>query len=132
MRFSGWYRVGIVVSAIWVLGASVFLRVAVHGLWLRIAVMVFLSTILGWGLVYLIVAIARRQGVRRGLFRIWLLLSAAWSVGFLGDLLITSPYWPHVPWIVVWPRLLVGAPIPWLLTGTIFGLRWAIRGFSRN
>jgi hypothetical protein len=66
---------------------------------------------------------------RRGLFRVWLLISAAWVMGWIINLLMqvmeggfkTSD-------ILVFPTLLIGPPVAFLIFGIAAG--WAFRGFK--
>ena len=69
---------------------------------------------------------------RRGLFRIWLLLSAAWLMGWIiylimyglqGGLKTTGDF-------LGIPVLLIGPPIALLLFGVAAG--WAFRGFKAD
>ena len=68
---------------------------------------------------------------RRGMFRLWILVSSAWLMGWLiyfaikfmaGEL--TSPQIPVVPVV------LFGPPLALLLCG--LATRWAIRGFDAD
>jgi hypothetical protein len=70
---------------------------------------------------------------RRGLFRAWLLLSVLWTAGYIYSCILTAPrlFWTAHP-DMFWSRLLIAAPLPWLLTVAVFGLRWTIRGFRPN
>jgi hypothetical protein len=66
---------------------------------------------------------------RRGLFRVWLLLSAAWTMGWIVYLIlygIKSGFQSSGDFIAI-PVLLVGPPIALLLFGLVAG--WAFRGF---
>lgn len=73
-----------------------------------------------------------RVNWRRGLFRVWLLLSASWIMGWIVYLTIngikdglrnsTDPLAIAV--------LLIGPPIALLLFGIV--ARWALRGFTTN
>jgi hypothetical protein len=68
-------------------------------------------------------------GLRRGLFRIWLLLSAGWIMSWVIDLILgvledgfkTSD-------LLVIPVLLFAPPIALLILG--LGAGWAVRGFK--
>src|SRR5215471_3920210 len=66
---------------------------------------------------------------RRGLFRVWLLLSAAWTMGWVVYLIIhgikDGPQSSGE--LLAIPVLLVGPPIALLLFGIVAG--WAVRGF---
>jgi hypothetical protein len=68
-------------------------------------------------------------GLRRGLFRIWLLLSAGWIMSWVIDLILgvledgfkTSD-------LLVMPVMLFAPPIALLIFG--FGAVWAFHGFK--
>ena len=68
-------------------------------------------------------------GLRRGLFRIWLVLSAGWIMSWVIDLILgvledgfkTND-------LFVMPVLLFAPPIALLIFG--FGAGWAVRGFK--
>ena len=67
---------------------------------------------------------------RRGLFRVWLLLSAAWVMGWTVYLIILGiqgafQKWSDLLWMAV---LLFGPPIALVVFG--FGVGWAFRGFD--
>jgi hypothetical protein len=66
---------------------------------------------------------------RRGLLRIWVLLSAAWIMGWLVYLIlygIQSGFRSFNDLLAI-PVLLIGPPIALLLFGLVAG--WAFRGF---
>ncbi len=67
---------------------------------------------------------------RRGLFRVWLLVSAAWIMGWIIYLILYGLRgefkWPGD--VLVIPVLLFGPPIALLIIGLATG--WAFRGFS--
>jgi hypothetical protein len=67
---------------------------------------------------------------RRGLFRVWLLLSAAWLMGWTIHLAIYGLQvgFKTIGDFLVIPILLFGPPIALLLFGLAAG--WAIRGFK--
>ena len=67
---------------------------------------------------------------RRGLFRVWLLFSAAWLMGwliYLGMYELQGGFKTTGDLLVI-PVLLFGPPIALLLFG--LAARWAIRGFK--
>jgi len=66
---------------------------------------------------------------RRGLFRVWLLLSAAWTMGWIVYLIINGikDGLQSSGELLAIPVLLVGPPIALLLFGIVAG--WAVRGF---
>jgi hypothetical protein len=66
---------------------------------------------------------------RRGLFRVWLLLSAAWTMGWIVYLIINGikDGLQSKGELLAIPVLLVGPPIALLLFGIVAG--WAVRGF---
>jgi hypothetical protein len=67
---------------------------------------------------------------RRGLLRIWLLLSAAWMMGWIVYLIlygIRSGFRSSGDYFAI-PVLLIGPPIALLLFGLVAG--WAFRGFK--
>src|SRR5579863_8504534 len=63
---------------------------ALEGGWGNVALVALAPVPAGWGLAYLFI-VARRMGIQRGLFRVWILLSAAWSVWQLVYVLIEWP-----------------------------------------
>ena len=66
---------------------------------------------------------------RRGLLRVWLLLSAAWIMGWIVYLIlhgIQSGFQSSGDLLAI-PVLLIGPPIALLLLGFVAG--WAFRGF---
>src|SRR5262249_59044331 len=67
---------------------------------------------------------------RRGLFRIWLLLSAAWTMGWIVYLIINGikDGLQSSGNLLAIPVLLVGPPIALLLFGIVAG--WGLSGFS--
>jgi len=66
---------------------------------------------------------------RRGLFRVWMLLSAAWTMGWIVYLIIHGlrDGLQSSGELLAIPVLLVGPPIALLLFGIVAG--WAVRGF---
>ena len=67
---------------------------------------------------------------RRGLIRVWLLLSAAWIMGWVVYLTIygiRAGFQSSGDFLAI-PVLLVGPPIALLLFGLVAG--WAVRGFK--
>lgn len=67
---------------------------------------------------------------RRGLLRIWLLLSAAWTMGWIVYLIIygiQGGFKTPGDFLTI-PVLLIGPPIALLLFGLVAG--WAFRGFK--
>jgi hypothetical protein len=66
---------------------------------------------------------------RRGLFRVWLLLSAAWIMGWTVYLILNGikDGVQRSGDLLAIPVLLVGPPIALLLFGVVAG--WALRGF---
>ena len=69
---------------------------------------------------------------RRGLFRIWLLLSAAWIMGWIVYLILYEIRggFHGAGDLLAIPVLLIGPPIALLLFGLVAG--WAFRGFKPN
>ena len=66
---------------------------------------------------------------RRGLFRVWLLLSAAWIMGWVVYLVINGiKDGFQNPSLFAIPILLIGPPVALLLFGVV--ARWAFRGFA--
>jgi len=66
---------------------------------------------------------------RRGRFRIWLLLSAAWIMAWTIDLILwTLRFGMETREVAAVPVLLFGPPVALLVFGT--GVRWALRGFK--
>ena len=67
---------------------------------------------------------------RRGLFRVWLLLSVAWILGWIVYLVlegIKGGFQSFGGFLAI-PVLLIGPPIALLLFGLVAG--WAFRGFK--
>ena len=67
---------------------------------------------------------------RRGLLRVWLLVSAAWIMGWIVYLIlygIQGGFHAAAEFIAI-PVLLIGPPIALLLFGLMAG--WAFRGFT--
>jgi hypothetical protein len=67
---------------------------------------------------------------RRGLLRVWLLLSVAWIMGWVVYLIIygiRAGFQRSADFLGI-PVLLIGPPIALLLFGLIAG--WAVRGFK--
>jgi hypothetical protein len=66
---------------------------------------------------------------RRGLFRVWLLLSAAWIMGWIVYLILHGIQGGFQSFgdLLAIPVLLIGPPIALLLFGLVAG--WAFRGF---
>ena len=67
---------------------------------------------------------------RRGLLRIWLLLSAAWIMGWIVYLIIygiRGGFQSSDDFLAI-PVLLIGPPIALLLFGLVAG--WSVRGFK--
>ena len=67
---------------------------------------------------------------RRGLLRVWLLLSAAWIMGWIVYLIIygiRAGFQSSGDYLSI-PVLLIGPPIALLLFGLV--ARWAFRGFK--
>lgn len=66
---------------------------------------------------------------RRGIFRLWLLLSAAWIMAWVIDLITWAiRFGMEMPEFSVVPVLLLGPPVALLLFG--LGVGWACRGFK--
>jgi hypothetical protein len=67
---------------------------------------------------------------RRGLFRIWLLLSAAWIMGWVVNLILFGIQvgFQNYSGLLSIPVLLLGPPTALLLFG--LAARWAFRGFK--
>ncbi len=66
---------------------------------------------------------------RRGLFRVWLLLSAAWIMGWILYFLVYGIQvgFQNISGLLAIPVLLLGPPIVLLVLGWATG--WAFRGF---
>jgi hypothetical protein len=75
---------------------------------------------------------------RRGLFRVWIILSVIWSVVFFIVALyiryrIGGDWWRYQWWISShWTDWLAVILAPWVLTGAALLLRWTVRGFRSN
>jgi hypothetical protein len=69
---------------------------------------------------------------RRGLFRVWLLCSAAWLMGWIIFLIMSGLHggFKTTGDLLEIPVLLLGPPIALLLFGLAAG--WAFRGFKAN
>lgn len=66
---------------------------------------------------------------RRGIFRMWLLMSAAWIMAWVIDLIIwTVRFGMEMRDVTVVPILLFGPPVALLIFG--LGIGWAFRGFK--
>ena len=68
---------------------------------------------------------------RRGMFRLWILVSSAWLMGWM--IYFTIKFMSgefSAPQIPVVPVVLFGPPLALLLFG--IGTRWAIRGFETD
>jgi len=67
---------------------------------------------------------------RRGLLRIWILLSAAWIMGWIVYLILYGIQggFQNASDLFAIPVLLIGPPIALLLFGLVAG--WAFRGFK--
>jgi len=67
---------------------------------------------------------------QRGLFRVWLLLSAAWVMGWIVYLVVNGIKYGFGNFgdLFAIPVLLIGPPIALLLFGVV--ARWAFRGFT--
>jgi hypothetical protein len=82
--------------------------------------------------------------MRRGLFRTWIALSAAWSVGCL--FVAQDTEWNSVQGaarplgnschaflfacqFAFWTDRIEQMLAPWMLTAAVLGVRWVIRGF---
>ena len=73
-----------------------------------------------------------RVNWRRGLFRVWLLLSASWIMGWVIYLAVNGikdGFQSSRDWLAI-PVLLIGPPIALLLFGIVAG--WALRGFTAD
>ncbi len=72
---------------------------------------------------------SRPLNVRRGMFRIWILLSVAWIMGWSIELIMRGIQGGFTTFndFLVLPVLLVGPPIALLLFG--MATAWAFRGF---
>ena len=66
---------------------------------------------------------------RRGMFRMWLVLSAAWIMGWIIEFLVYGIQGGFGTWraFLVIPILLFGPPVAALIFGLAVG--WAFRGF---
>jgi hypothetical protein len=67
---------------------------------------------------------------RRGLWRVWLLVSAAWTMGWIVYLIlygIQGGFHGPTEFLAI-PVLLIGPPVALLLFGFMAG--WAFRGFK--
>ena len=68
---------------------------------------------------------------RRGMFRLWILVSSAWIMGWVIYFAIKFMSGEFAsPQISVVPVVLLGPPLALLLFG--IATRWAIRGFEAN
>ena len=69
---------------------------------------------------------------RRGLLRVWLLVSAAWVMGWLVYLILYGIQggFRSLSELLAIPVLLLGPPVALLLFGLLAG--WAFRGFRPN
>jgi hypothetical protein len=69
---------------------------------------------------------------RRGMFRIWLVLSAAWIMGWIIEFLVYGIQGGFRIWsdFLAVPILLFGPPVALLIFGIAVG--WAFRGFLPN
>jgi len=145
-RLGGWHYAGIVLSILWALGFCTWVLMANDWDWGRVgrvrwgvvALYALPPIPLGWGIAYFIVLARRwarqvipRVNLSRGLFRVWIMLSVAWSAWFLYQGLgsFKNQYGQH--WELSKDDLIV-ILIPWLLIGAAIGLRWAIRGFRSD
>jgi|SRR6516164_1593440 hypothetical protein len=80
---------------------------------------------------------ASEMNFRRGLFRIWIIVSIVWTAGFLKmtleshDRLVTQ--YPDLGW-PFWflERPVLEMSFPWLLTALALAVRWATKGFRPN
>ena len=69
---------------------------------------------------------------RRGLWRVWLLVSAAWIMGWIVYLIlygIQGGFHASAEFLAI-PVLLIGPPVALLLFGFMAG--WAFRGFKAD
>ncbi|MGE5158326.1 MAG: hypothetical protein ACM3OF_09265 [Gemmatimonas sp.] len=74
---------------------------------------------------------AAKVNWRRGFFRVWLLLSAAWIMSWVVYLLvygIRAGGYRNANEVLAIPVLLVGPPVALMLFGLVAG--WAFRGFK--
>ena len=70
--------------------------------------------------------------LRRGLFRVWIVLSTAWFVGFMIFEVWDSSKFHYMPYqwrVHEWIDIVLTAIFPWLLTIAVIALRWIIAGF---
>ena len=68
---------------------------------------------------------------RRGMFRLWILASSAWVMGWLIFFAIKFASGEYTPQhMVAVPVVLLGPPVALLLFG--IAARWAIRGFDAD
>ena len=69
---------------------------------------------------------------RRGMFRVWALVSVAWIMGWVLYLAIEGLQggFKQEGWFLVIPVVLIGPPIALLLFGVAAG--WAFRGFKQE
>ena len=73
---------------------------------------------------------AKQLNWRRGLWRVWLLVSAAWTMGWIVYLIlygIQSGFQGTAEYLAI-PVLLIGPPVALLLFGFMAG--WTFRGFK--
>ena len=68
--------------------------------------------------------------IGRGLLRIWLVVSALWSVAFaifIAWFILKMPdAWPH-PY--EWIEILLVTLVPWIATLSVLAIRWIVLGF---
>jgi hypothetical protein len=75
------------------------------------------------------------MNLRRGLFRVWIVLSAVWSVGMFvtaynaeTNLAARTSFYHRWTWWF-WSDWLLAILGPWMLTIAVFAVVWTVRGF---
>ena len=83
----------------------------------------------------------RAINIRRGLFRAWIALSAAWSLFYFFNTIYVVQMWAEdrsyppicnvysCSLFVLWSERFEVIVMPWVLTAAVLCGRWAIRGF---
>lgn len=67
---------------------------------------------------------------RRGIWRIWIVASAVWSIAVFQDPVWFGHWWEHGdPHPRDWLSLLLVVLFPWILTAVVLTGRWVVMGF---